>query len=707
MPDSIRTELKPLVDAWKNKLKMAVEDRRAKFDVVAEQCMEFYAGAVDFLWSDKYQKRYFGAQIKPRFRVTINKAFELVSIYLPLLYAKNPTRCVQPYRPIEFGPEVWLDEFPPEQVEQVHQWALSQQQQAHARKEAACSVMEAYLNYTPREQPGTLKEHCELALTEALIKGRGVLWPETFTFPESDRRLTGLFWDTVDNLYIDPDANSALFGEAKWIARKHVQPHWEVERRFKLKYGTLREKGAPLESGEAKAASKANPRGNIHHQQKRTFDLVTWYEVFSIGGIGGRLSGMSQDQQNAFEEACGDYCYMCFCDGYDWPLNAPDDIDRIEGEPGFFNATVDDIRAWFSWPVPYYRDRRWPCQMLDFWKRPKSSWPISHLAPALGELICLNILISNILHKGWEGSRTIAAVAKSASKQLTTMLKSADPVVVAEIPNVLDDIRKHVFFLEQPEVKTDAYRGVEYLFHLFEQRTGLNEVMYGAQGGATTRVAADIQIREEKSRIRPDHMAAKVEDWMGVAARAEFLLTHFARISGQDVRPLLGPIGAHLWDKFWTNADTNEVLAETICTIEAGSARKPNKERDLQNIQAVYPHMAPLVDKQADVTGDTSQLNELNRLWGKALDMETSGLMMGPRMPPQMAEGGPTPQQIEAEQQAQAKDKEHDQEMIHREEEHDQELRHTEEDHRVKLEHEQAIARIKRVAAASRPKTAA
>ena len=59
-------------------------------------------------------------------------------------------------------------------------------------------------------------------IDEALIKGRGCLSCGTWTPPGSDTTYVGSFFDTVDFLFIDPDAEA--IENAWWIARKICQP---------------------------------------------------------------------------------------------------------------------------------------------------------------------------------------------------------------------------------------------------------------------------------------------------------------------------------------------------------------------------------------------------------------------------------------------------------------------------------------------------
>ena len=258
--------LRPIVTGWLGKIEQARKHKKP-FDDIAEQCTAFFSAATGFMWEPKYRQKFLNTNTSPRFRMTMAKAFELVALFGPILYWRNPKRTVKSRKQIPINPDI----FGPDnmrELQQLHQELMGQYQQAEqavqqmqqqmgqmqqqlqsaaqqlqviepqmkevleaqqmfdksrielrARKfqdDARASLMEGWLNYTPDEQPGGgLAQHAELAITEALVKGRGTLWVEPYTQPGSKMTLPGCFWDSVDNLLIDPDAES-LF-DAKYI----------------------------------------------------------------------------------------------------------------------------------------------------------------------------------------------------------------------------------------------------------------------------------------------------------------------------------------------------------------------------------------------------------------------------------------------------------------------------------------------------------
>ncbi|MEA3351196.1 MAG: hypothetical protein U9Q82_11280 [Chloroflexota bacterium] len=641
------------------------------------------------MYSRKYQQKYLKGTISPHFRICLQKAFEVVALFGPLIYNRNPHRACKPPQPNEFTPMDFGDPNDPS-VMAMYEQAMMREQMRESNAKTRCGGTEKYLNYTAREQPdGGLKQAGEFAVTEALIKGRGLLWPETYSRPGSEQILTGCFYDSVDRLLIDPDAESSTFGKAYWIAREHLEPHWVTERRFNLPFGTLRNKVGGLESSNAQGARKANRVGNLHRQAGRTFDLCKWHEIWSIGGVGTRLTGTSKIMQNAFDEVVGDYAYICVASGYDSPLNAPRTM--------MLEAADDDVAEAFAWPIPTWADGRWPVAMLDFYNKPNEAWPIAPVAPGLGELTAVNIIFSQLVEQVWSNSQQLIAVLKSAQKDVETALRKQTGPIVLGIPDIMKDINHMISFLHRPDAKYEMWQVIDMLFTLFDKRVGLADMLYGMSAHATPRTATDVRTKDEKLSIRPDHMATKVEEWLTEASTLEKITAYFGGVSGNDVLPLMGEVGAHLFEKHFTNAAPEAILGETDCTIEVGSARKPNKARDLENIQTIYPAMSQEFSKHADMTADTGPINELHQKMGKAMEEDVSGLMMGPRMPPPPPPNqGPDPE-VEAKQAKLDIDvADHTEDLEFSEDIHAQTLRHKEAEHKAAMARELAKLKLAR-----------
>lgn len=629
----------PLVTGWLSKIREAGRARE-KHDDVAKQCMNFFSGSVGFMWDSGYASKYMGGAMSPRFKITLQKAFELVALFGPILYWRNPIRIIKPRKKLDLSPEMFGDPNDPN-VQQFFQQMMMQDQQTKVGERIRNELMSLYLNYTPDEMPnGGLASHAEIAITEALVKGRGVLWPHPYKFPGSDRTLTGCFYDTRDNLYIDPDATS--LDDAWWIAQRVVEPVWKVEKRYGLPNGSMANKGQ-YETATAMAERSTDPFNSMHRAQGKTNDLIAYYKVWSKMGVGSRLTGIDSSLKSAFDKVVGDYAYIVVAEGVPHPLNA--NSDRVFDK----SSSDEEVQSMFQWPVPFWRDDRWPFVELDFYRKPGSPYPIAPMEPGLGELTYMNIFMSHLAGRIWSSSRDFIAVLEEARVYVEKELKSGSDLAIIGLPPGLGkNINEIVQFLDQPNINTDAWRIMSEMSNLFERRTGLSELLYGMNpGGVQSRTATDIEAKREAVSVRPEYMSGKVEDWMTRAADMEKFCARWF-VEGSDVRELVGPIGAELWDQHITTVDPEVIVREMRATVEAGSSRKPNRQRDAQNMQAVLPVMFPELSKHADATGDTNPLNQLLAKWGGTIDQDVQDMFMGPRRPEP-----PPPEEMQAQQQAQ------------------------------------------------------
>tara|TARA_Y100000593_G_scaffold92503_1_gene184354 strand:- start:12614 stop:15388 length:2775 start_codon:yes stop_codon:yes gene_type:complete len=717
--------LRPIVTGWLSKIDLAIQHKKP-FSDISEQCMAFFSGATGFMWEPKFKKKYLNTNTTPRFRMTMAKAFELVALFGPLLYWRNPQRTVKPRVQIDISPELFgppnmqeimqqwqqlqqqmqqlqqqsqqlhqqmqqpqqqqqpqngqpvqqqdpaamqqqqqqqqqaqqvqqqmqqlqqqMQQLHPQvqqvqQAQQVYQQAVVEQRTRKSQDGARCNLVEKWLNYTPNEQPGGgLARHAELAITEALVKGRGVLWTEPYEFPGSDIRLTGNFYDTVDNLLIDPDAES--LDDARWIAKRVVQPVWQVEKEYGLKKGTL-ERSGNMESANSQGETKGDDMGNFKRAQGKSFDLMVHWKIWSRGGVGSRLTGVSTPLKDAFDDTVGDFAYLCVASSVPFPLNAPPEK--------FKKASDKEVKEMFAWPVPYWKDNRWPCVLLDFYPKPRSVWPIAPLAPGLGELVFMNVIISHLANRIWSSSRDFIAVLKSAEEEVRKQIKNGEDLALISLNEVHRDIRQVVQFLQQPQTNFDAWRILEQITHVFERRTGLTELMAGLTT-TQSRSAEDIATKKEQMNIRPDHMSSKVEKWMAECAKMEKFCCRWF-IESKDVEPLVGKTGGYLWQQLITSQDPEVVVREMDATVEAGSARKPNKARDTQNIQQAMQILFPELSKHADVTTDTAPLNKFLSLWADTVELDIDGMLTDNRLPMQFQPWFQQQQQQQMQQQQQA-----------------------------------------------------
>lgn len=603
---------KPLVEAWKAKLEGSrTSASRKKWKEVSDEILMFYSRSAAAMWDPLYQKKFWSNIKAPKFRITINKAYEYVAIFGPNLIWDIPFRTVRPKRRLQIPQEAFPDE-------QLYQQIQAQLQQERTSETIRANLLQQWLNYTPREMPGGgLERHNELAVVDAMLMGRGVIFPQLYSFPGSKKTLTGCFRKSPCDLLIDPDAKTLQ--EAKWVSLTHTEPHWEVERRFKLPKNSLKGKSNVESSWNHGELMSREDGGSGDRQSGKTGDLIVWHEVWSKMGVGSRMTGMPDFLKTHLEELVGDYAYLAICAECPYPLNCPADKIRM-------GAPDAEVKSDFEWPIPFWRDDRWPFEALDFYPDPESAWPVPPLAPAMGELKFLNFLIPWLCNRIYSSSRDFWAVVGSHLDEYKKTLNDGEDQCVFPVPPGTDDVRKHIMALQQPETRADAWRIVELVTNLFDKRTGLTEFAYGQnEQGTQDRTAETTKARAQAVGVRPEYMQKKVLGWQSNLACMEgYLAQRF--ISAQDTQPLMGSVGGLLWQQYIENQEEEDLFRQMEFTIEAASIRRPNRDKDMAALQESLDRFLPVVQAYGQLSGDFTPANGAMDMVGDLLDMEMDKL---------------------------------------------------------------------------------
>lgn len=627
--------LRPICTAWQSKIALAIKHREP-WKLVADDCELFFAGAAGFMWEDKYRKRMGLGDYAPSFKMTIAKAFEFVALYGPSLYYRNPIRTVKP-KDVIYAPDALLPLLGVMPGDQMSYDILMQQRQMEAARTGAVSnLVSTWLNYTPGEQAGGgLKYHSQLAVIDALVKGRGCLSVEPFQYPGSDRLITGAFYLSPNNVVIDPDAS--VIWDAKWIATKHTEPTWVLERRYGLESGSLKDvAGTATYGGVSELGQIYNSDGG--KVCGSTFDSLTYWKVYSKGGIGSRLSGADQDPViKLLDEQIGDYAYLIIPEKSNdqssaFPLNVPTKV--LE------SATPDELKQRLAWPIPYWKDGKWPVAFLDFYRQTSSTWPIAPLQPGLGELKFLNVMMSHLCNRIINSSRDFVLGPESMKDEINKLFKNGEDLMYFGVPQEYGNPKDLVSYLTQPQVNLDAWQIIDRVSQMFDKRVGLSELMYGYNPGAASRTAEDANMKRSALSVRPDHMAAQVEEWQTEVAVMEHICTQMF-ISPQDVVGRMGNEGAMLWQQLIMNTPIDTVLRETQVSIEAGTARKPNKDRDVANVGQAMQTFMPVLQGYMQMSGNPNPLNAMIAKWGDANDMDVNDMILPPPPPPMPPETQP------------------------------------------------------------------
>jgi len=601
--------LRPIVTGWLAKIEGALgSPARKRWTEVGNECIMFYNKSAAAMWDGDFTKKFWRGVKAPRFRVTINKAFEYVAVIGPNLIWDTPHRKATPGRILDIPQE--LIQADPQMFQQLQMAAQMDQ----GKDRLISTLMEGWLNYTPREMPaGGLEYHNEMATLDAMLLGHGALWPSIYNFPSSDRTLTGCFRKPPQDIIYDADFKTA--SECKWMALRHVEPHWQVERRFKLPPNSLKGKASLESSWHFSETQSQAGRATSDRQAGKTNDLVVWYEVFSKLGVGSRMTGMPDFLKSTLEQTVGDYAYICICPDCPYPLNCPSDVIRK-------GATPEQVRDCFEWPVPWWTDSRWPYESLIFYEDPDSPYGVPPLAPALGELKAINAIVSWLVNRTWQSSRQMWAVLGQYHDDMKKVLDEGDDQTVFAIPpGAGDDIKKVIQLIECNEVNQDAWQVLQLLSDAFDKRTGLTEV--GAYGTSNTqsRTAEDVKAKQKAFGVRPEFMQKKVVAWQGRAASMEAMLA-WMFVKAKDVTPLFGQGGSMLWQKFIESADHEEVVRQMRFQIEASSVRRPNRDRDIDNFQEYMGRWLPVMADYGKMTGDFTPVNGAMKRWCELHDME-------------------------------------------------------------------------------------
>lgn len=624
MPDALR----PIVTAWLNKIELSRRLKKEQFQDDADECMRFYDGPYNWLNRQGLVSGAFDVdeldQRGPSVRMTVNKVAEMVQLYGPALYHRNPVRTATPR---EVVPPLGLGMSPQDPTHQmVFDQLMQQHQQQLSIDRARAAILEKYLNYTPVALD--LKSHSRWAIEEALIKGMGLLWTHKHRPPGATMSWVGSFFDSVDNLQMDPDAEH--ISDVKWIARRRVRPVWEVEKERGFRPGTLKPH-AGLESFTRQSVVSADPDSLYRRRQGQTADLITYWEIYSKMGLGGRMSGLKPETAPLFD-SLGDYVYLEIADSVDYPLNIPPPLCDAFRDQELLNQYLPQIQQRVQWETPYWAGNTWPCTWIVFHWRPRKLWPMSHLKPGMGELKFLNWAWSFLAAKVRIATRDFIAIAKAAGDELKNQIIHGSDYTVVQVDSLLGSIDQVVKFLQHPRFNPEIYNVIEAVTHNFERRVGLTELMYGLSA-RQYRSAVEAQIKSDAINVRPDDMANQVEDAMTEIARKEAFAARW-HLRGEDVIRVLGPDGAQAWEQLLVNSDPASILFQIEYRIEANSARKPNKMFEMEKMDVAMQQLFQPLYAYAQATGNVKQINQLISDWAKSKDLDATQYLLDPPPPP-------------------------------------------------------------------------
>jgi len=614
------TPYKAIKEHWLKKIRLGL-DHKKDFQKDADEGMKFFNGPYDFLYDLKRSEMkgdfvYAGPEgmPRPRFCMTHNKVAEAIQLFGPYLYHTNPVRTITPRQLFMPSVELFGDPNDP-MVQAQHAMTVQQVVVGKHTDQTRADLMLAYQNYTPVATD--LKSNARRTIDEAFIKGMGLLRTQVYQPPGTPWKMVASFHESVDNYVMDPDVENR--DDCKWTALWCLQPAWQVEEEYGLPPGSLRGKGS-AESYDEKATQETKPPAHSDKQNGRTNDLIGYWKVWSKMGLGGKLSGIDPSVYEV--DVHGNYVFLAICEKCDYPLNIP---PELWADPMQVGERV-------QWETPYWADDAWPCTPFIFHEVPRKIWPMSHFKPAMGELKFLNWVYSFLASKVGTACRDLIVCAKRASEEIKRAIVSGTDYELIEIEASTGKIGEIVEFLQHPPFHGDILKVVMMVNEAFERRVGLTELMYGSTP-VQMRSAEEAAVKANQLRVRPDDLANKVEDAMTDVARREALAARW-NLEPQDVEPILGPVGAQLWGQFVTPTDPSMLLHQLEYRIEAGSARKPNKDKQVGDATAAMQNVFQPLFQYSMQSGDVGPTNAVLEMWAKANDIEPEKLMLQPPMMP-------------------------------------------------------------------------
>jgi hypothetical protein len=623
---------------WLEKVKLAAERKDDEFGKYAKDAMRFYKGPYDFMYEHTYTNTSMAFVVEgvraPAFRMSVNKVAELVQLFLPVLYHRNPVRTVTP-RYLRLDPELIAASTPPQVIQAMLENAQQNGQPitsieqlfpddttGQAQKHITAQLLEWYLNQAVQETD--LKTQSRLAIVEALIKGRGVLWTELKM--SAGKRLVHSIYDSVDHLELDPDAERIV--DCKWVARKRAQAIVDVERRFGLKEGYIK---GHRESYQRASEINTGELATYDRRTGRSYDILHYYEIYSRIGLGGHLAGASDDFREVLN-LFGDHTYLAIAEGIPHPLNLPPDIFDE-------SITEEELRQRVAWHTPFHEDSShpWPFVQLDFHTVPRQVWPMSHITPALGELKALQWIMSFLVGKIKNISRDFVVIDKTIEEDIKEAIQNGPDLTMLEVLSKGNrGVEDMVSFIRHPELNNSIWEVVAALERNFDRRTGVTDLALGMPSGPQLRSATEAGYRQQNMSVRPDDMSNTTEDWQSQVAKNHAIAARF-HLQAADIAPMFGetfdetaviPLrGAEIpqmppyttrWMNYVMPRDIADLVHEFAFRIEAGSARKPNRAAELEKAQQALQVVAPVANQVYTMTGDPTMLNFILKHWYQA-----------------------------------------------------------------------------------------
>lgn len=606
--------LEAISDLWLKQIETCKKAKAKDFDEVAQRAWAYLDK--DYAQLHLQGSSKFRQPMEPTYKVRRNLSQEYVALMVPHVHNTVPHRLVSPRRPPV-----------PEELRALLPSAAQTQTAVSANENILAYLMQWWLNYLPGLYG--LDRESRTTLPEALVKGRGLVWHEMSDSPHG--KVPASFFGSVDDLFCDAD--SRQWRDCSFIIRRRHQPTWRVADRFGLNLDKLR-------------SQHQDKRQNPVEHDREDSDSCTWYEVWSRMGAGHRLIGASEEMKEISSglEALGPHVWLAIMDGVPHPLNLPPEVlagPDVEGE----------ISRRLRWPVECHEDTEnpWPCSVLDFFPNAKNPWAKSPLEGSLPLLAFLDHIYSYLMGRAARASCDLVVVADALSEQVKNAMEKGFDLEILSTPGKPgEELKKLIEIFSFPEVSADAWNIVPLVERAFRESSGMDAAMYGGGPATQDRSAEATRAREGHLTSRPQDFADRVEGWHSQIAAKEALMTRLY-IGGDQVAPLFaervqdagdGQLVADgdLTDQWMRLVNTDDpalAASELLYTIEGGSGRRKNKQKQIADAQTAMQLLSQDRFQYGMTTGNFGPSNALTLALGESLDMDLQRTLMPNIAPPQ------------------------------------------------------------------------
>lgn len=623
--------LRKVVAIWEQQRTLCEDAKERDFGKSADRIWGFLGKSYRQLYidTDDQELRFPDAE-KLYYKPRINKTAEAVGLLVPAVLSRVPHRLVSPRRPPL-----------PEEIAALIPQAAKARERIDAEDQLRAWFLQWWLNYTPTEFG--LYGEARRAVVEGIAKGRGVLWHEIADGPSGP--IPASYFESVNNLFIDADAKQSR--DAAFIIRKRRMSVWKVSEIFGIRREKLR---AQARSNQQEAHNIASGQGAGETPGKDN-DICEYYEVWSRIGIGHWLDREDDSFKGlvAALDELGAHVWLAIMPGIEAPLNLQPDAMAA-------GLTNDELTARLEWPIAFWAESAgnpWPCSFLDLRPNCENSWATSILEAGLPMQIFLDHLYSFVMNRLRLSCKSLVIVSKAIEKAVKDAIATGfDLELVPYTGKPGDDLDSLVKLFEFPELNKDVWEVLSIIENAYDRATGLLPLLYGAQGKPGMRSAAEAGIRESHVSTRPDDYADTVEAWMSAVAAKEGQATRLH--VGESVAPLFGeqlpneqdpnapqvygPLTAAWLRLVFTPDDPALAASEMSYTVEAGSGKRKNKQKQVQDMQQLMQVLTDPAMQVYAATGDPQQLNALVDIVGDALEVSVDRLKF-PQMQPAPPEG--------------------------------------------------------------------